>query len=585
MILSITKQAFGSGRKLCVYHNDIEPARKTLFFIHGLQGSSKNFQAQFRAFSSRYNIVAYDLAGHGQSSLPKKYAAYTLTESLADATGIIEHFKLENISIIAYGYGALISLLLCDHFPKLIMKQLLINPRIYERKKCQSWYLHRPFSWLYQFYGRNKNRLASLGNNSLYFPKVSVLGAYDRALMHLPDRSKSKSKIKAKTRVLRSVYLPVKQRNRIDHFYRIFYRAKVKPLESDARFPMIQAAERVNHFIQQYIDELNTRAFRNLVFEGAGIRGIAYAGAITALESLGILHNIHRFAGTSSGAIYAIFLAVGYKAREIEEIVRNIDYKGFTDASRNFIRNSTRLLTDYGWYKGDAFVDYMGHLIAGKLEDGEINFAMLKARTGNDLYIVGTNLSKSCAEVYSAETTPDMKLIEAIRISTSIPMFFKAIKRKEDKKENILVDGALAWNCPLEIFDRQKYIYNRLNAFLNKATASEQETYLNWETLGFRLDPLHDPLHAMREPGPYRKISHIFDFTREFMKFYSAGSLKQHLSPHDWQRVVFIDTLDVGGTDFAISQQNIDRLIEQGKSGVYKHFAWRMSENGLKFPQ
>lgn len=69
------------------------------------------------------------------------------------------------------------------------------------------------------------------------------------------------------------------------------------------------------------------------------------------------------------------------------------------------------------------------------------------------------------------------------------------------------------------------------------------------------------------------------------MRFYSEGSLKRHLDPNNWQRVIFVDTLEVEGTNFNIDREGIDRLIEQGKSGVYKHFAWRMSENGVKFPQ
>ncbi|MBQ0128550.1 MAG: patatin-like phospholipase family protein, partial [bacterium] len=42
--------------------------------------------------------------------------------------------------------------------------------------------------------------------------------------------------------------------------------------------------------------------FRNLVFEGGGVRGIAYAGALEVLEEEKILRKIKRVAGTSAGA-------------------------------------------------------------------------------------------------------------------------------------------------------------------------------------------------------------------------------------------------------------------------------------------
>ena len=43
--------------------------------------------------------------------------------------------------------------------------------------------------------------------------------------------------------------------------------------------------------------------FSNLVFEGGGVKGIAYAGALEELENKGILQNIRRVGGTSTGAI------------------------------------------------------------------------------------------------------------------------------------------------------------------------------------------------------------------------------------------------------------------------------------------
>ena len=134
MILSMIKRDFRDKRKLCVYHNDLVPGRKTLFFIHRLRGSAKNWQAQFRRFSQGYNIVAYDLMGHGQSASPKKTSDYTITESLADAYSIIRYFELENITIVACGYGVLIGLLLSERYANLVNKQLLINPVIYQQK-------------------------------------------------------------------------------------------------------------------------------------------------------------------------------------------------------------------------------------------------------------------------------------------------------------------------------------------------------------------------------------------------------------------------------------------------------------------
>ena len=56
----------------------------------------------------------------------------------------------------------------------------------------------------------------------------------------------------------------------------------------------------------------------NLVFEGGGVRGIAFTGAIQCLEEKGILKNVKRFAGSSAGALAATMLALNYNASEFK---------------------------------------------------------------------------------------------------------------------------------------------------------------------------------------------------------------------------------------------------------------------------
>ena len=49
--------------------------------------------------------------------------------------------------------------------------------------------------------------------------------------------------------------------------------------------------------------------FRNLVFEGGGVKRIAYVGAMKVLEQKLILKDIKRLGGTSAGTIYAVLVA------------------------------------------------------------------------------------------------------------------------------------------------------------------------------------------------------------------------------------------------------------------------------------
>ena len=74
-------------------------------------------------------------------------------------------------------------------------------------------------------------------------------------------------------------------------------------------------------------------AFRNLVFEGAGVRNCAYAGAVMVLDEFGILPQIERVAGTSSGSIIATMLSVRYSAGEVRQEMLALDFNKLTDGS------------------------------------------------------------------------------------------------------------------------------------------------------------------------------------------------------------------------------------------------------------
>ena len=71
--------------------------------------------------------------------------------------------------------------------------------------------------------------------------------------------------------------------------------------------------------------------YTNLVFQGGGVKGIAYAGALQVLESRGILAQIERVAGTSAGAITACLVSLNYDAAYITKTIKTLNFKSFED--------------------------------------------------------------------------------------------------------------------------------------------------------------------------------------------------------------------------------------------------------------
>ena len=103
--------------------------------------------------------------------------------------------------------------------------------------------------------------------------------------------------------------------------------------------------------------------YRNLVFEGAGIRGIAYSGVIKELETRKILTSIENVGGTSAGAITAMMLSLGYTSEEIFKIIADTKFEKFNDGQYFFIGGMHRFKKRYGWYRSKAFTKWLETII------------------------------------------------------------------------------------------------------------------------------------------------------------------------------------------------------------------------------
>src|SRR5690242_1428218 len=118
------------------------------------------------------------------------------------------------------------------------------------------------------------------------------------------------------------------------------------------------------------ISHSQTVRYRNLVMEGAGVKGFAYAGALQVLDSIGVLKDIQRVAGTSVGAIQGALLAVGYTTKEIIELTAHIPLKRFNDGGWMLAGGISRLRRQFGWYKGEKIAKWLEELIAAKTGNG-----------------------------------------------------------------------------------------------------------------------------------------------------------------------------------------------------------------------
>ena len=208
--------------------------------------------------------------------------------------------------------------------------------------------------------------------------------------------------------------------------------------------------------------------YKNLVLEGGGVRGLAYAGVFSVLEQKGILQNIEKVGGSSAGSIAGMLVCIGYNAAEIDSLMMELPVQKFKDGYGGLVGKYKRLKTDFGIFKGDAFEKWLQQLVAHKTGNAKLTFAQLhqlhvKNSLYKDLYCTGTNLSKQQLEIFSFENSPDMPIALAVRISGGVPLYFEPVAlnnqlqkiKKTDTLSfvNYYVDGGMLCNYPISLFD------------------------------------------------------------------------------------------------------------------------------------
>lgn len=315
--------------------------------------------------------------------------------------------------------------------------------------------------------------------------------------------------------------------------------------------------------------------FKNLVFEGGGVKGVAYGGALDVFDQMNILPNVTRVAGTSAGAINAVLLALGYTSEEVSKIIATTNFRDFEDKS-TFPLNIYGIFRKYGWFKGDVFKEWMGQYIRKKTGSENFTFGDLYESTKSSnnsfrlLYLIATNLTQQKAEIFSHEHSLSVPIKNAVRMSMGIPLYFRSVKKFDD----IMVDGGVAYNYPINLFDHKKYLSNPKN--VGDFKTDEKGYVFNYETLGFRLDSKESIQHNRDdwENVPV-KIKNIKDYAIGILNFMMEMANKGHLQKSDWNRTIFIDTKGVKTTDFDLTEDKINDLIDSGKNATEKYFEWR----------
>ncbi|NCF65853.1 MAG: hypothetical protein GWP61_07760 [Chloroflexi bacterium] len=324
--------------------------------------------------------------------------------------------------------------------------------------------------------------------------------------------------------------------------------------------------------------------FRNLVFQGGGAKALAYHGALRVLEDEGILLQIERVAGASAGAALAALLSMRLDVNEIVNIYKtfNADRLAVTQSGRipdrsstpnvlrreleriqNSFSSVTRLATKFGWYSSEYSYQWMQDIVArfGR-GNGMATFAQFREWGFRDLYIVVTNMTSHTTEVFSADSSPNVSVVDAILMSQALPIFFEALQFDGQRfgQGDFYADGGILINYPLQIFDERPFAW-RNRWFVNG---------VNWETVGCRLHTAEDC------PKRSGSITNLLTYVQNvFEALVETQAVAYQLSKTAQRRSIDISDCCVRSTDWDVRPQADDerylKLVLAGKSAAVNY--------------
>ena len=306
------------------------------------------------------------------------------------------------------------------------------------------------------------------------------------------------------------------------------------------------------------------------VFEGGGVKGLAFAGAIAAAADETGVRSWVNVAGTSAGSIVAALLVAGFDAQGLRSVLEHTEYRRFADYGfgGRWIGGLRNALRSRGIARGEYFREWLGERLSeSELGKADVTFADIvrrdlppdlpeelrrKARyrlrviasdvTAGRMMVLPDDLPDYSETEDGPPIDPDsFRLADAVRMSMSYPFFFDPVTLYRDGRPHLIVDGGILSNFPVWLFDSPDPIKRR--------------------TWGFRLHqgagPEQPPHHDVPRPlWPIPLAKAIFASATE--------AWDQRMSQASTVRTVSIPTGSVRTLDFELAPEDRDYLYRSG---------------------
>jgi len=117
-----------------------------VLFIHGLGSSSRDWEMQVPRFSKQYQVITFDLRGHGQSEKPR--GPYTMSLFARDTAELVKSLGVAPVHVVGISLGGMIAFQLAVDYPDLISSLVIVNsgPEVVVRTMKDRWNVFMRFA-------------------------------------------------------------------------------------------------------------------------------------------------------------------------------------------------------------------------------------------------------------------------------------------------------------------------------------------------------------------------------------------------------------------------------------------------------
>lgn len=278
-------------------------------------------------------------------------------------------------------------------------------------------------------------------------------------------------------------------------------------------------------------------------------------GILTALleSESDVLSEVKEWYGCSGGSITAFFGAIGVSPQWIRTCAEHIRMSALMNIQEELIVDYT---SHWGVDSGAGLVEYLGKLI-DTWEPGASTWTFTDLARERPhikrLGIITTNVSQGKQLVCCLENTPTMRILDAIRASSSIPLLYTPWRNESG---DYFCDGAVVeiypWEC---ITDK----YRTLVIVCNDNQIGKIR-------------------HIPREP-----ITTLSDYISGIVQFVlRLRNPTQENLPRFW---IAVNNKTLASVDFQAPQEAYAELFQQGVASGVAWLAFRQKASHVKSPE